>query len=62
MEIESKFKDCPELITCTRTIRCCDCEVYAFEIHNVPEFSYFKEDDLNNESDGWKQEDGDWDD
>lgn len=49
MEIESKFKDCPELITCTRTIRCCDCEVYAFEVFNVPMGYYITEDDLNEE-------------
>lgn len=49
MEIESKFKDCPELITCTRTIRCCDCEVYAFEVFNVPMGYYITEDELNEE-------------
>jgi len=56
MELESKFQDCPDIKICQKTIRCCDCEVYAFEIFNVPKGYYITEDELNEE---YNSDDGD---
>jgi len=46
-----EWVDCPEGQDCKKTIRCCDCEVYASEIFNVPRGYYITEDELNDEYD-----------
>jgi hypothetical protein len=54
--MDRDFVDCPEKSDCQKTIRCCDCEVYAFELFNVPMGYYITEDELNEEYDS---DDGD---
>lgn len=49
--MDRDFVDCPQKSGCQKTIRCCDCEVYAFEIFNVPMGYYITDDELNDESD-----------
>jgi len=37
--LDEKWHDCPAIKTCKRTIRCCDCQIYA-DFQNEIEKTY----------------------